>query len=354
MGLAAYGDSDRFYQVFREKIVDYHAENYWIDPHMISGVWDPLHYHIKKFPDLFDIHEPMDPENPSQDYKDVAAALQRIVNEVAMDLCVWLHKTTGEKNLVITGGVGLNCTANGKIIDSCLFDNVFVPPICDDSGTSAGAAMLVSHKDRFPMVHPFLGPEYPLTPYMQFDSIKSAVQVVDPVKAAAKEIADGKVVAWYQGRMEAGPRALGHRSILADPRNPKSVEILNTKVKHREPWRPFAPSVLEERADEWFENAVPAPFMITVSKVKVSKQAEVPAIVHADQTARLQTVTRDFDAQYYDLIKEFDRITGVPIIINTSFNVKGEPIVCTPEDAIKCFKKTGIDTLIIGNNMVKK
>jgi len=354
MGLASYGDPNRFYNTFKKEIIhiDYNG-NYLIKPHLVLGKFNPLYYNIPAIAKILNAKEKMDVNNPSQRYKDIAAALQKITEEVVVKWCSYAKRLTNESNLCLSGGVALNCSANGALIDKKIFDDIYIFPAPDDSGLGAGAALyayynIFNGNKRHVLTHPFLGTGYSVKKTIGFNLCSS------PAKTAAEEIAKGKVVAWYQGRMECGPRALGHRCILGDPRDPDMFDKLNRLVKHREAWRPFAPSVLEHKAKDFFEIKHPAPFMITTAKVREEKRELIPSVVHIDGTARLQTVNKEFDELYFNLISEFEKITGIPLVINTSFNVRGEPIINTPDEAINCFKKTGIDVLIIGNCIMRK
>jgi carbamoyltransferase len=267
-------------------------------------------------------------------------------------------------NLCLAGGVALNCVANWRILRESGFTNVFIQPASGDSGGAVGTAFYIhnsvlKNERTFQMEHAFWGPSF------RDEEVRAALDraeaLYEPIEdeqelleRTAGMIADGKVVAWFQGRMEFGPRALGARSLLADPRNAKIKDIINAKVKFREAFRPFAPSVLKEHAHEYFEMpaGMDAPYMLLVPKVREDKRAVIPAVTHEDGTGRVQTVTEEHHGRYYRLIREFGRLTGVPVVVNTSFNVRGEPIVCTPEDAYNTFVHTGIDALVIGNYVV--
>jgi carbamoyltransferase len=272
-----------------------------------------------------------------------------------------VRRETGSSNLCIAGGVGLNCVANWRILQESGFKNVFIQPAAGDSGGALGTAFYIyntvlRNPRTFQMDHAMWGPGF------RDEEIRSALDLAGAVYElvddeqelldhTAAMIAEGKVVAWFQGRLEFGPRALGARSLLADPRNAEMKDVINAKVKFREAFRPFAPAVLKEHAHEYFE--MPAgmdmPFMLLVPKVRESKRAVIPAVTHEDGTGRVQTVTEEHNGRFYRLIRTFGRLTGVPVVINTSFNVRGEPIVCTPQDAYHTFVNTGIDALVIGN-----
>jgi len=263
----------------------------------------------------------------------------------------------------MAGGVGLNSVANGRILAETPFEEIFIQPGAGDDGTSIGVAAyiyssLLKNGRKYIMKDAYLGPSYSTEEVREFLQGKGATFQIYSTSELIEEVAEllsrGKIVGWFQGRMEFGPRALGARSILADPRNPKMKDILNEKVKHRESFRPYAPSVILEDAKEYFELDCPSPFMLLVARVREDKRKIIPAVTHVDGTARIQTVSREENSLYYDLIQRFKDITGVPLIINTSFNVRGEPIVCSPEDAYQCFLKTEMDCLVMENFLIKK
>jgi carbamoyltransferase len=292
---------------------------------------------------------------------DIAHSLQLVLEETVLEITEWLYRETGEENLCFAGGVALNCVLNGRIRDQGLFKNIWVQPASGDDGTALGAALWIDAQKRcspekaFVMDHAYWGPEYSdeeiekfikwaKVPYKKLDNI---------AEEAAELLAEDKIIGWYQGRMEYGPRALGSRSILASPISPKMQARLN-EVKDREDFRPVAPVVLEEEAGSWFKNAAYSPFMLFVYNVNEEKADQIPAVRHVDGTARIQTVNRDQHAQYYDLLKAFQRRTGVPVLINTSFNTLGKPIVCSPRDAVECFWTSPFDALIIGSFLIEK
>lgn len=312
---------------------------------------------------------PEDPEFFGR-WADVAASAQAVFEEIFFHVLVDLHRRTGMTRLALAGGCALNSAANGKIFERTPFREVFIQPAAGDDGTAIGAAFHVEHTvlgrpRRFVMEHAYTGPAFDDAQVQQaLDAQRSAagwdasIQVErltdgDLFTRVAAAIAAGKVVGWFQGAMEYGPRALGNRSIVADPRRPDMKDILNTRIKHRETYRPFAPSVLEERVDKYFERSEPSPFMMLVYKVREAERARVPAITHVDQTGRLQTVSKRSNPRYHALISEFERQTGVGLVLNTSFN-EHEPIVATPEDAIRCFSKTRMDVLALGNWILER
>jgi carbamoyltransferase len=298
-------------------------------------------------------------------WEDMAWRIQHDSEEVLLARARWLREVTGAKNLVLAGGVALNCVANGRIIREAGFDNVWIQPAAGDNGISIGCAyygrLAVQKKPRsFVMKRATLGVEYPddavarvgnplLVTRKTFNDSGESI-----CREAAKLLADGKVFGWFQGRSEFGPRALGDRSILGDPRRPEMKDILNKRVKFRQAFRPFAPIVIYERAKDIFVGEDESPFMLRAKQVKPEWKDKISAIVHVDGTARVQTVRREDNPRMYDLLVEFEKLTGVPVLVNTSFNIKGEPIVETPQDAMKCFIYTGIDYLALHDTLVAK
>ncbi len=306
---------------------------------------------------------PRRPGDPfEQRHYDVAASVQKAVEEVTFHMLRHLARRTGVRRLCVTGGVALNSLLNGKIQERTPFDELWFHPAANDAGASLGAALYVWHaklgRPREAVLdHAFLGPDYPVERCRRA-ALGAGLQVEElpeeqvPLRAA-QLLAQGEIVAWFRGKMEWGPRALGHRSFLADPRRAEIKDLINEKIKLREPFRPFAPSLLEEAAPRYFGRPVRAPFMIQVFPVVPERRDEIPAVVHVDGTARPQTVRRDTEPAYWRLIHEFEKLTGVPVVLNTSFNVQ-EPIVNTPEDAVATFKKTGVAHLFLENLHVTK
>jgi carbamoyltransferase len=295
-------------------------------------------------------------------YEDVAGALQAVLEEAYLHVVDEAHRRTGLTNLCLAGGVVLNAVANGRIRTESAFDGLYIQPAAGDSGISVGAAYYVwnqtlGRQRGFVMDHAYTGPEYSDADYrsaVRGAGLESELLDDDALfRTVAEHIASGEVVGWFQGRMEFGPRALGNRSIVTDPRRDDMKDILNARIKHREPFRPFAPSILAERTGEWYEQDYGSPFMILVYKTKADKREKVPAVNHVDDTGRLQTVERHVNPRYYRLIEEFERQTGVPILLNTSFN-ENEPIVMTPEQAVGTFRNTRMDLLVLGNHVVRR
>jgi carbamoyltransferase len=294
-------------------------------------------------------------------HKNLAFAVQQSCEDAMLALASAAVEKTGCRNLCLAGGVALNSKANGKIAASGLVDHIFVQPAASDDGVCLGAVLapymdnggkLPSHKMR----HAYLGSassDEEIDKALQTYKLR-ATRVADPAAAAAQMLANGKILGWFQGRMEFGPRALGARSILADPRDPEMNAKVNNAVKFREWWRPFAPSMLAEVADEYIESATDSPFMILTAQVRPEKRTVIPSVTHVDGSARPQTVERDVNPLYWRLIREFGDRTGVPVVMNTSFNLRGEPIVCTPTDGIRTFFSSGMDALVIGSFVVEK
>jgi carbamoyltransferase len=303
------------------------------------------------------------PESELTDFhKDVAASLQKVTDTIMVKMAQHVERETGLKYLCMAGGVALNCVSNSKILENTSFQDLFVQPAAGDAGGAIGAAYYVyntilGNQRTYSMDHVFLGTEFSDAEVESFFKSKGLnckkYKRSELLQETARLIGEQKVVGWFQGRMEFGPRALGNRSILADARNPKNQSVVNLKIKFRESFRPFAPTVLQERTQEYFEFDRPSPFMLFVANVRKDRRI-IPAVTHVDGSARLQTISREQNELYYDLIAEFERQTGCPVIINTSFNVRGEPIVCTIDDAWRCFLRTEMDCLVIGNFIIEK
>ena len=304
----------------------------------------------------------------TQRHKDVAAALQMIFEDVMTKMLRHVYNVTKCDNIVISGGCGLNSVYNGKILGNTDFKNIWIQPNASDGGTSIGVASyiyntILGHKRNYELKDAYLGPEFSakeIKLFLDKNKIKHSEfnDEGELIKKIAKLIYENMVVGWFQGRMEWGPRALGARSILSNPCNPGMQEILNLKVKHREKFRPFAPVVCEDDALKYFDCDKPIPeptdFMLMVYPIKKQWHRKIPAVTHIDGSGRLQTIRKYQNPLYYDLIKEFGKLSGIPILINTSFNIRGEPIVCTPYDAYKCMMGTGIDYLVINKFLIKR
>jgi carbamoyltransferase len=308
------------------------------------------------------------PDEPLEEkHKNLAASLQATMEEAYFKLLNSLSRRTQQRAVCLAGGVAFNCVANGKIFDRTPFTGVYIQPAAGDAGLAVGAAYWVHHQTlghprSFVMDHAYWGPKFTSaqlrgalerSPLSGGNSKINELAEEGLVNVAAKRLAEGKVVGWFQGRQCWGPRALGNRSILADPQRAEMTDLLNARVKHREPFRPFAPSILEESTAEFFEQSYPSPFMNLAYLVRPEKRSIIPAPTHVDGTGRLQTVSRQTNPLFWSLIREFQKVTGVPVLLNTSFN-DNEPIVLTPDEAIDCFLRTRMDVLVLGNYLVEK
>lgn len=386
MGLAPYG-KPIYADIIREKIIDIKDDgSFWLN----SDYFDYLVGDCmvsEKFNDLFD-GPPREPESPLTEREfDLAASVQAVVETAVLRMANSLSEETGINNICLAGGVALNCVANGKLLKSGIFDGLWVQPAAGDCGGALGAALDGWHKkhslEREPsqpdgMQHAYLGTEYSndeITNELRKLGAKfETLSDEDLISQTAEIIEAGNVVGWFQGRMEFGPRALGGRSIIGDARSEKMQTTMNLKIKYRESFRPFAPVILEEKMGDWFELAHPSPYMLLVVDVHKQKwrsqsqrsdevkgldllkqiRSEIPAVTHVDMSARVQTVTAQSNPKFHSLLTEFERRTGCPVLINTSFNVRGEPIVESPEHAYRCFMRTEMDYLVLGNQLLKK
>jgi len=304
-------------------------------------------------------------ENIQKSHENLSWAVQNLLEKIIFHLIDHLKNLNYSNNLCISGGLGLNSVVNAKILHSAIFENIYIPPVCGDDGQALGKLLykkyFIDKKPRsWSMTNAYLGPEY------EISDIKAALKFYNKgiiyksyrrnelLKIVAKNLVQGKIIGWFQGRSEIGSRALGHRSILADPREAKMKNIINDRIKHREMFRPFAPSILEEYLNDYFYLAVPSPFMLYVFRAKQKAIKSIPAVVHVDGTSRVQSVNKLDNGIYYDLIQEFYKLTKVPVLLNTSFNDSGEPIVETPTDAIKAFINQNLDLLVMENYIVYK
>ncbi len=358
MGLAPYGEPkylDRFLD-----LVDIKEDgSFRLNMKYLSYHYSSVESINRRFEKHFGRPKRQKGQELDQFYTDIAASGQKLVEDIVVKITENMYKTYQTDHIVIAGGVGLNSVANWRIMQKTGYKNIFIQPASGDSGGALGAAIgfynLTLGKERkYRMDHAFLGPGYTGEEIRamldnfgaKYKEITDEEKLVDE---AAKMLAQDQVIGWFQGRMEFGPRALGNRSILANPKNPKMKEILNSKVKFRESFRPFAPSVIEEEASQYFDISIEAPYMLLIPDVHPDKRELLPAITHVDGTARLQTVSKKTNPRYHRLLSAFKKIAGVPVLLNTSFNVRGEPIVMTPTDAYSCYMRTGIDALVIGN-----
>ena len=359
MGLAPYGEKNKeFFNIFDDFIKTSP------DGYDVSEISIPMSFGtsvgVRRIEELFGIKRRLPDENFTKEHKDLAYAVQYYLEKIGENLVRQAINIAGSNNVCLTGGVALNCKMNKKIMELPEVKNLFIQPVASDAGLAIGAVLEASKKAgfnvRFTMTHSYFGPEYDNT------SIKNILQErkikfskIKQLKDIAQALANGKLVGWFQGKVEMGPRALGNRSILADPRDNNLKDNLNEIVKHREKWRPYAPSILEEYVDEYIEDYSEAPFMIKTFDVNEKYHKNIEATLHpADKTTRPHVVTKSNNPRYHDLINEFRKITGVPAILNTSFNDHGEPIVCSPADALRTFYGTGLDILVLGDYVVKK
>ena len=395
MGLAPYGNhnSDRvekFKELILEHLIDLRDDgSLHLDQNYFNYATGLKMVDEKKWADIFGFPKRTAESELKQIHCDLGLAIQQVTEEVVLRMAKEIKKITGSENLCLAGGVALNCVANGKILKEKIFKNVWIQPAAGDAGGALGAAYNIFHmyfnnerkasNKNDAMQGSYLGPKFyahqirlmakkqdaPYTHYKNFDEV---------AKITAKYIAEGKIIGWHQGRMEWGPRALGNRSILGDARNKDMQKRLNLKIKYRESFRPFAPSVLAEDSKEYFDLEEDSPYMLIVAPVQESRckerptdyeklnlkerlyhiRSDIPSITHLDHSARIQTVHRDTNKRYWELIKAFKDLTGYSLVVNTSFNVRGEPIVCSPEDSYRCFMRTEMDYLVVGNFIFDK
>ena len=386
MGLAPYGNP--IYEDKIKKLIDIKDDGTFRLDQKYFNYATGLTMTNDKFNDLFG-QKPRDPQNEkiTQFHMDIAASIQKVTEEIMIKLAKAIREEYDIKNLCLAGGVALNCVANGKILKEKIFDNIWIQPAAGDAGGSLGAALALWHIDQGNkrsvnsndnMKGSYLGAEFTQEEIeKELKSIGANFEKVDYedlINKTSEFLSNEKAIGWFQGRMEFGPRALGARSILGDPRSDKMQKNLNLKVKYRESFRPFAPSVLREDVSKWFDIDIDSPYMLLVANINPDKKigmteeqkklfgidklnikrSEVPAVTHVDYSARIQTVTKDTNNRYYDLISKFKEKTGCPIVVNTSFNVRGEPIVNTPTDAFNCFMGTELDYLVIGDCILDK
>jgi carbamoyltransferase len=361
MGAAPYGDPKYADQIFNELVDAREDGSFKLNMKYFAYDYG-LTMTNSKFDALFGEPRRESESEMEQFHWDMAASVQRVIEEIMLRIVRDLHQRTGLKNLCMAGGVALNCVSNGRIIREGPFENLWVQPAAGDAGGALGAALFVDNcvldnprKTR--MEHAYWGPSF------SDEAIRSTLDARgapyrslprdEMIAETARRLSDDQaVVGWFQGRLEWGPRSLGSRSILADARNQENWKRVNLKIKFRESFRPFAPAVLAEKASEWFDIDRESPYMLLVCQVREGRH--IPAVTHVDGSARLQTVTRESHAEFYDLLSEYDRRTGCPVLINTSFNVRGEPIVLSPDDAYLCFMRTNMDVLVLGNQILLK
>ena len=387
MGLAPYGEP-RYVDLIRERLINVADDGSFQLDMSYFDYATGLTMTNKKFDALFGGSPRTSEAELTQREMDLAASIQKVTEDVVVKLAKGIAKETGERNLCLAGGVALNCVANGILLREKIFDNIWIQPASGDAGGALGAALSAWHlhhhgERKTPIVGDamkgsYLGPEFSdaeiVAELNACGAVYQKLSESDLINEVATALSDEKAVGWMQGRMEFGPRALGGRSIIADPRSPKMQKQLNLKVKYRESFRPFAPSIIREDVGEWFEHDIDSPYMLLVGDVQKDKRramtaeeaalfgidklnvprSSVPAITHVDYSARIQTVHADTNPRYHAVITKYKTKTGCSIVVNTSFNVRGEPIICTPTDAFKCFMGTGLDALAVGNYLLIK
>ena len=367
MGLSAYG-KPKYYDLIMDEIIDVKSDgSLKLNMNYFAYTYDRVMTN-DKFAELFGIEPRKEDSKIEQIHYDIGASAQLVLEETLLKMSNYVYKKTKEKNLCLGGGVALNGVANYRILKEGPFENIFIPPSPGDGGSAIGCAQYAyfSHLKNTRSIEQnsslriknsvYLGPQYTneeIETFLKENNIPfKKLENSHLLKETVSLISNEKVVGWYQGRMEWGPRALGNRSILADPRNPEMKDILNEKIKHREKFRPFAPSILEEYVSDYFEIDMPSPYMLLVAKVK--QPDKIPAVTHVDGTGRLQTVSKESNPLFYDLINEFYSLTNVPVLINTSMNIRGEPIVNTPQETFNMLLKTDMDFLVMGNFLISK
>lgn len=396
MGLAPYGvpnssDVERYVEIIKNSLIDIKEDgSIWLNQDYFNYATGLRMVHEKKWEHLFGFPNRGPEAELEQHHCNLGLAIQVVTEEIVMKMAIEAKRLTGSNNLCMAGGVALNCVANGKVHNSKIFKEIFIQPAAGDAGGALGAAQAAYHiyfeKDRFvsntkmdAMKGSYLGPEFSdletERSLRKYNAVATESESFSALcKIISQRLAEGNVIGWMQGRMEFGPRALGGRSILGDPRNEEMQKKLNLKIKYRESFRPFAPSVLAESCSDYFEHDSISPYMLLVQPVKRERtttlpdgydslplreklyhlRSDMPAITHIDFSARIQTVHQETNPKYHELISEFERLTGYSVLVNTSFNVRGEPIVCSPDDAYRCFMRTEMDYLVIGNYIFDK
>ena len=388
MGLAPYGEP-KYAQLMKDHLIDIKEDGSFALDMSYFNYCTGLTMTNEKFDQLFGGPRRGEETALTQREMDLAASIQAVTEEVVTKLARGIRKSTGQTNLCLAGGVALNCVANGKLLRENIFDHIWIQPAAGDAGGAVGAALAayymmlglprkVDPALQDGMKGSYLGPEF-AQPDIERRLTATGAKFTNHsdeeiISLTAQALADGKAVGWHQGRMEFGPRSLGGRSILADARSPSAQKLLNLKVKYRESFRPFAPSALREDVSEWFDINTDSPYMLLVADVKESKRlamteeqkklfgieklnvprSEIPAVTHVDYSARVQTIHKQTNPKYHALVSKFKELTGCPVVVNTSFNVRGEPIVCTPEDAFRCLMGTEIEFLVVGNSIMRK
>lgn len=362
MGLAAYGDANRFYPIFQRIVTLQPEGGFTINNDIVRFRVDDF----SQLENMFGVKKIDSPSGIRKDQEDIAAALQKITDDIIIHIATFLQERTGSEHLCLAGGVALNCVSNGYLMTSGLYKSIYVQPAANDAGTAMGAAfyiwnVVLGHQRSFVLQHVYWGPKYSDVEILSLLKQKKVARyrkVRNIAQEVAKRLADGNIIGWFQGGVEWGPRALGNRSLLADPRRADMKMILNERIKRREHFRPFAPSILKDQAVSWFVipkncSSISTESMVINFDVKKHMGEKIPAVTHVDGTSRVQFVSKKTNPLYYKLISSFYRQTGVPMVLNTSFN-DNEPIVCSPDDAIKTFLRTKMDYLAIGNYLVSK
>tara|TARA_B100001059_G_C17800527_1_gene565893 strand:+ start:90 stop:1793 length:1704 start_codon:yes stop_codon:yes gene_type:complete len=361
MGASSYGNNSKYYKLIRDLVIltdkGFELNLNYFNHYMFHRP----NYFNDRLIDYLKTQPNQDGNKLNKKYFDIAYAGQKVFEDIYYHVINLLYKKNKSENLIISGGCALNCVANGKITSKTRFKNIFIPPVPDDSGAGLGAAYFVSNnilktKQNFTMKHNYFGPNYS-NKYIEKKLKKYLIKFTfhkNILEQAVQSIIEGKIIGWFQGELEFGDRALGNRSILADPRRVDIKDKINKKIKYREQFRPFAPAILEEKVSEFFEKEEKSVFMERALKIKKNKRSKIPSVTHIDGTGRLQTVNKKTNQKFYNLINEFYKMTNIPILLNTSFNIQGEPVVCSIEDALKNFYLSGLDELYIGDYLIKK
>ena len=386
MGLAPYGEPE-YVNLIYDNLLDVKEDGTFRLNMSYFNYATGLTMTNKRFHELFGGPPRQAEKSLTQRHMDIARSIQVVTEEIVLKICDTIYKELEVENLCLAGGVALNCVVNGRLLRESKFKNLWIQPAAGDAGGAVGAALSAWHeylsnerhaKDPDGMQGSYLGPAFSLDEIKEYlRSVNASYRELADValmKESAALLEQGCVLGWFQGRMEYGPRALGNRSILGDPRNKKMQSIMNLKIKYRESFRPFAPAVIAGKVSEWFELKAKSPYMQLVANVKSDKclelengqenlfgidklnipRSQIPAVTHVDSSARVQTVEKQTNTRFYDLLEAFERETGCPVLVNTSFNVRGEPIVCTPEDAYRCFMRTDMDYLVMDNLLLDK
>ena len=359
MGMAPYGRPN-YYEVIKNNLIDIREDgSIRLNLDFFSFQHGKKMFN-KKFEALFGISKRIPESSLMQEHFDIAASIQKLTEDIILKMAFHVYKQTGSKKLCLAGGVSLNCVANGRLLREGPFEEIFIQPAAGDAGGSIGAAYAAYHHyynktEKHPLKSIYLGPSFGSKDIIEFlDKYKVSfirLNEEEIISKTASLLSEGKIIGWFQGKMEFGPRALGNRSILADPTRNEIKDIINKMVKFRESFRPFAPTVTEEDAPKYFDLNAQSPYMLLTAQVK---SKNIPAVTHVDGSARVQTVSEESNPLFYKLLKRFEQIKGMPVLLNTSLNLRGEPITMTPEDAYRCFERSGMDCLIIGNFIISK